>query len=91
MRTRRGRRYAGLDAISIKAVILAATPTPKLSDILAFRHPPIGDPWVVAFAINDLSDQPAKATLGALLKAQKAILTAQMNFITEVERILARP
>jgi hypothetical protein len=69
---------------------MAATP-PKLSDILAFRHPPIGDPWVVAFAIADLTDPPAKATLGALLKAQREILTAQMNFIAEVEKILARP
>lgn len=62
---------------------------PKLNELLAFRHPPIGDPWVVAFAINDLGDPPAKAVLSALLKAQREILNAQIGFVTEVERILA--
>jgi hypothetical protein len=61
----------------------------KLNELLAFRHPPVGDPWVVAFAINDLGDPPARAALGALLKAQREILNAQIGFIAEVEKILA--
>jgi hypothetical protein len=61
----------------------------KLNEILAFNHPPVGDPWVVAFAINELSDPPARAALGALLKAQKEILHAQIGFVNEVEKILA--
>jgi hypothetical protein len=62
---------------------------PTLNEILAFRPRPTGDPWVVAFAINELTDPPARQVLGALLKAQREILHAQMAFITEAERILA--
>jgi len=61
---------------------------PKLNEILAFRHPPTADPWVVAFAINELTDPPAKQVLGALLKTQREILNAQIGFIAEVERVM---
>lgn len=61
----------------------------KLNELLAFHHPPVGDPWVVAFAINEIVDPPARAALGALLKAQREILNAQIGFVTEVEKILA--
>ena len=62
---------------------------PKLNELLGFYHPPVGDPWVVAFAINEVTDPPAKQAFNALLKAQREILSAQINFIAEVERIIA--